>query len=141
MTCEGQGRVYTHPCGHIALTNKCVYAYVCMYHSDLKSRIHLPDGINWIIQAYAHPLKDCWQQALGALQAALAYFGNAHGQGACDVSLLLDLDLNAHALVRPSLQRLEFHFLCYLNFQPGVVPVCMSINSNLEAAQLSNTKM
>ena len=64
----------------------------------------IPDGLHWVVKAYAHSLQDCRQQPLGAFQTALACFGNAHGQGACDVGLLLERHSGAEALVRPYLQ-------------------------------------
>ena len=50
----------------------------------------LPNGIDWVVQTHAHALQDSRQQALGALQTALACFGNAHGQSTGHVGLLLD---------------------------------------------------
>lgn len=64
----------------------------------------IPDGLHRVVKACAHPLQDCRQQPLGAFQTALACFGNTHGQGACDVGLLLERHSGAEALVRPYLQ-------------------------------------
>ena len=68
------------------------------------SQAQLPDSFHGVVQATADTLQDCWQQPLGALQAALACFGNAHGQGARDVGLLLEGHFVAEALPRPYLQ-------------------------------------
>ena len=62
-----------------------------------------PYGFNWVVKSGADSLQDCRQEPVGAFQTALAYFGNAHGQGTSDISLLLQWQSGAEALVRPYL--------------------------------------